>query len=136
MSRLLDSDRFSAVSSRGKGAIEYVRHQLRDILFGDDIAPSVTRHGYRILILQSHADPIHSFKPTLVELTSESQPIDNHLRFHAMQVTNEQYKLPSFMTPLLAVFHVEWQIKTTAINTYILQDEKIDPPEEMTSTLA
>ncbi|KAL2167204.1 hypothetical protein VTG60DRAFT_1616 [Thermothelomyces hinnuleus] len=110
MNLLSDADSSSTVLRKGKGALEYVRRQLSDMLFGDDIARSVilSIYPHPDFAVTSDSEPLLKSKyisfywkrhivarePSiaLVELTSESQPVDNYLGFHAVEVVDEEYK--------------------------------------------
>jgi hypothetical protein len=110
MDLLSDADSSSAVLRKGKGALEYVRRQLSDILFGDDITRSVIRSIYPHpdFAVTSDSEPLLQSKyigfywkrhvvarepsPALIELTSETQPVDNCLGFRAVDVVDEEYK--------------------------------------------
>ena len=111
MNPISDADTPSTVLRKGKGAIEYARRQLSEILFGDDIASS------NIISVYPHPDfagtldsePLFLAKTirfywkrhipaggdlssALVKLTSASAPVDNSLGFHAIEVVDEEDK--------------------------------------------
>jgi hypothetical protein len=111
MNPLSDADSVSAVLRKGKPAVEYAIRQLSDMLFGDDIAPSVLRRVLPQPDTHMDSEPLFHSKyvcfhwlrhipagehlsSALVELTSVSGPsIDNHLDFHAVDVADEDYKV-------------------------------------------
>ncbi|KAK4249167.1 hypothetical protein C7999DRAFT_12956, partial [Corynascus novoguineensis] len=90
-----------------------------DMLFGDDIEPSKIR---RVLpqpgvpttvdsepLLQSkyvcfywlrHISAGEQLSSALVELPSASEPVDNYLDFHAVEVANEDYNVRSIAAVL------------------------------------
>ncbi|KAL2193199.1 hypothetical protein P885DRAFT_45961, partial [Corynascus similis CBS 632.67] len=109
---LSNTDGISTVLRKGKPAITYAIRQLSDILFGDDIAPSMTRrilpqpgvptppdaerqilYKYFCFHWLRHI-PAGEHPPlALVELTSTSEPTDNYLDFHAVEVADEYHKV-------------------------------------------
>jgi hypothetical protein len=110
MDLLSNADSSWTVLRKGKGALEYVRRQLSDILFGDDIARSAIRSIYPHpdFAVTSDSEPLLQSKyisfywkrhvvarepsPALIELTSRSQPVDNCLGFHPVEVVDQEYK--------------------------------------------
>ncbi|KAL2141177.1 hypothetical protein VTI28DRAFT_2723 [Corynascus sepedonium] len=116
MNPLSNTDSVLTVLRKGKPAITYAItyaiHQLSDMLFGDNIAPSMTR---RILPQPGVPTPPDAERRilykyfcfywlryipagehpslALVELTSVSEPTDNYLDFHAVEVADEYHKV-------------------------------------------
>ncbi|KAL2196996.1 hypothetical protein P885DRAFT_68895 [Corynascus similis CBS 632.67] len=92
MISLSDADSPSAVLRKGKGSLEYVRRQLSDILFGDDVprAPMerMIPHPGFSLYWKRHTVARESFM-AVVNLESEPHPVDNHLVFHAVEEVDE-----------------------------------------------
>lgn len=112
MNPLSDTDTVSTVLRKGKPAVAYAIRQLSDMLFGEDIAPSVIRivlphpsvpgpgdlkslfeSKYVCFYWLRHIPAGEHLSSALVELTSASEPIDNHLDFHAVEVADEDYKM-------------------------------------------
>ncbi|KAL2146824.1 hypothetical protein VTI28DRAFT_2305 [Corynascus sepedonium] len=104
---LSDADSPSAVLRKGKGALEYVRRQLSDILFGDDVpraamermiphpgfsatpdSEPLLRCKYIGFYWKRHIVARESFI-AVVNLESEPHPVDNHLVFHAVEEVDE-----------------------------------------------
>jgi hypothetical protein len=111
MNLLSDADSISTVLRKGKVAIEYARRQLSDILFGEDVAPvdikSILPHPdfdvtpdseprllakYIGFYWKRHILAGGELSSALVELTSESVPVDDYLGFHAIEVVDEEDK--------------------------------------------
>ncbi|KAK4102520.1 hypothetical protein N658DRAFT_495225 [Parathielavia hyrcaniae] len=114
MNPLSESDSFTAVLRKGKAAVAYAIRQLSDMLFDDDIAPSVSRivlphwqpdvpsprdseplkfrSKYVCFYWLRHVPVGEHLSSALVELTSASEPIDNCLDFHAVDVADEDYQ--------------------------------------------
>jgi hypothetical protein len=112
MNPLSDADSASAVLRKGKPAVAYAIRQLSDMLFGDDIAPSVIRrvlpqpgvgspqnseplfeNKYVCFYWLRHIPAGEHLSSALVELTSASDPTDNYLAFHAVEIADEDYKM-------------------------------------------
>ena len=112
MDPLSDADSISTVLRKGKPAIACAIRQLSDMLFGDDIEPSKIRHvrpqpdvpttldsepllrsKYVCFYWLRHIPAGEHLSSALVELTSASEPVDNYLDFHAVEATNEDYKV-------------------------------------------
>ena len=111
MNPLSDADTLSTVLRKGKGAIEYARRQLSEILFGDDIASADIKSVYphpdfavtidSELLLQANSVGFYwkrhipaggDLSSALVKLTSASAPVDNSLGFHAIEIVDEEDK--------------------------------------------
>ncbi|KAL2145886.1 hypothetical protein VTI28DRAFT_5968 [Corynascus sepedonium] len=122
MNPLSDADSSSTVLRKGKPAIACAIRQLSDMLFGHDIEPSEIRHVLPQpgAFTPLDAEPLLLSKyvcfywlrripsgellsSALVELTSASELVDNCLEFHAIKVTNEDYKVLNIAT----LFHDE-----------------------------
>ncbi|KAK3300894.1 uncharacterized protein B0H64DRAFT_26424 [Chaetomium fimeti] len=114
MNPLSDADTISTVLRKGKPAVAYTIRQLSNMLFGGDIEPSVIR---RVLPYPEVGSPEDSppllmskyvcfywlrnipageqLSSALVELTSASEPIDNYLDFHAVEVADDNDRVDS-----------------------------------------
>lgn len=111
MNPLSDTDTVSTVLRKGKPAVAYTIRQLSDMLFGDDIAPSVIRivlpepgnqgpmdseplllSKYVCFYWLRHIPAGEHLSSALVELTSAAEPTDNYLDFHAVEVADEDYR--------------------------------------------
>ncbi|KAK4242142.1 hypothetical protein C8A03DRAFT_29727 [Achaetomium macrosporum] len=110
MNPLTDADSSSAVKRKGKAAVEQVRRDLSAKLFGADVPHSDIQNIYphpdvhvtvdsdpliRTKYIGFHWKrdvPAGELSPAVVELTSKSEPVDNCLRFHAMEVVEEDGK--------------------------------------------
>ncbi len=105
---LSDTDSDSTVKRKGKAAVEQVRRQLSVELFGADIPcsdiqklypdPDFPTVGFESLIVKyigfhwKRDVPAGELSPAVVELTSEPEPIDTCLQFHAVEVVDEGEK--------------------------------------------
>lgn len=126
MNPLSEADSASAVLRKGKPAVAYTIRQLGNMLFGDDVAPSVIRRvlpqpgvcgpGDSEPLFQSkyvcfywlrHIPAGEHMSSALVELTSASEPIDNYLDFHAVEVADKGYKVRTIASIFVDEAHLE-----------------------------
>ncbi|KAG7287229.1 hypothetical protein NEMBOFW57_006735 [Staphylotrichum longicolle] len=75
MNPLTDEDTISTVLRKGRPAEAYAIRQLSNMLLGDEIEPYLSA--------------------ALVKLTSATEPIDNHLDFHAIKIADEKHRVDS-----------------------------------------
>jgi hypothetical protein len=114
MTPLTNADSGSTVKRKGKAAIEKVRRDLSVKLFGTDIPRSDISNFYRDPDFPAAPDsdgqvsswrqiryigfhwkrdvPADGLSPAVVTLTSEPEPVDDCLRFHAVEITDEDGK--------------------------------------------
>ncbi|KAK4243126.1 hypothetical protein C7999DRAFT_44993 [Corynascus novoguineensis] len=114
MNPLTDADSSSTFLRKGKGAFQYVRRQLSDILFGDDIPHPQLQSKYIGFYWKRH---IVTREPSIavVKLMSESQPVDNFLIFHAVEDVDEEHRAAVFHDTFVSEDRMEaWKAETQA----------------------
>ena len=123
---LSEADSASAVLRKGKPAVAYAIRQLSDVLFDDDIAPSVIRlvlpqpgarspgdlerlfeSKYACFYWLRHIPAGEQLSSALVELTSASEPIDNCIDFHAVEIADEDYRVRTIASVFVDEAHLE-----------------------------
>ncbi|KAK4039985.1 hypothetical protein C8A01DRAFT_16110 [Parachaetomium inaequale] len=112
MDPLTDADSFSRVLRKGKKALDNIRREVSIKLWGADLPciegtrmgwpqPGVSVTADSPFLLRCrylgfffiHDIPAGEFRPAVVELTSEPTPVDNCIRFHAIEPDENRKRL-------------------------------------------
>jgi hypothetical protein len=108
MKPLTDADSISTVNRKGKVALEEARRGLSAQLFGADVPREMTTHFHPapgVSVTSTDSEPLLCSRylgffwkrdfpagetPAVIDLTSDAEPVDGCIRFHAVEIANER----------------------------------------------